>query len=155
MASDPPDVAAVRQALIECRIPCVDGGDVGPCRRPARHGGLCDPVPPLSPYYHHLVALLAAYDRELTAAIAERDRLRHVLSCERGEWAPAGWLWTPHDTWIRYATTGLPGPSASVWRHSDQNGVEWSWRVDKARRGECKTALDAIDAADRAAKEGA
>jgi hypothetical protein len=86
------------------------------------------------------------------AAVMERDRLRDVLDAETGKRGPEGWAWTPHDTWSRYST-GAPGASATVWRHADQAGVEWSWRVNRDLRGTAPTALDAIEAADRAAKE--
>lgn len=95
----------------------------------------------------------AAFHDALARVETKRDRLQAILDAETGKSGPDGWLWTPHDTWSRYATLGAPGPSASVWRHADMNGVEWSWRIDRDRRGTAKTALEAMEAADLAVKE--
>lgn len=44
-----------------------------------------------------LGARVAELERERAAAPAECDRLRDILRCERGEWAPEGWEYRDPD----------------------------------------------------------
>jgi len=102
--------------------------------------------------------ILGAAAPDLAYSLAEcereRDRLRDILACERGERAPEGWTWSPFATWRRAAAD--PRTTAAIaWRHEQAPGTEWSWRVDRQRLGCCATALEAIEAADAALGLGA
>jgi hypothetical protein len=103
--------------------------------------------------------------RSLAASIveleAERDRLRDILRCERGEWAPEGWalISSVPLTWQR-------GDAYVVRERSNFGHLEWRWSIIVDRydtdesprfvplaRGSAPTALEAIEAADAAARE--
>lgn len=88
----------------------------------------------------YLRASLAAHD-EVTA---ERDRLRDILRCERGEWAPDGWVWRPAERAWQSAIN-------LVMLHD--GGWGWCFRKGTGRRGQgtAPTALEALEAADKAA----
>lgn len=85
---------------------------------------------------------------EVEATRTERDRLRRILAVERGDAgaAPEGWRHTDRDGWR--------GNDTLVWCRQDPPGsvAHWSWTTDK-ERGVAPTALEAMEAADRAAKE--
>lgn len=89
----------------------------------------------------------AAEDRAYEAG-RECDRLRRILTVERGDQsaAPEGWR-RNHDTW-------------STWDDSFVHRIEagrWDWVARRGAavlgRGTAPTALEAMEAADRAAKE--
>jgi hypothetical protein len=87
---------------------------------------------------------------------AERDRLARILAVERGDVsaAPEGWerFNGSRDQWVK-------ANSRSVWRADGRAlAARWSWeclgeRDDESERGACNTALEAMEAADNAAKE--
>lgn len=88
---------------------------------------------------------------EFEATKKERDRLRLILACERGEWAPEGWEWTVdvncHGFWFGRTVSDAQGWPTSVRRMTTKG-----WSHDGGRTVR-PTALDAIEAADRAAEE--
>lgn len=70
------------------------------------------------------------------------DYLSTLLACERGEWAPEGWVWKG-SRW----ENGKLG--AAVWRRSATNGL-WDWVRQQFDTGVERYALEAINAAERA-----
>lgn len=101
------------------------GGQGGPCLVEPRH------------VEEHVTRLRA----DLEAAKGEAERLRQVIACERGEWAPEGWRWDG-GMWNHDATGAFVGrlacPSA------------WEACVGCRSIAEAPTALAAIEAADLA-----
>lgn len=102
------------------------------------------------------------------ALTAERDRLREILACERGERAPEGWEWclVRDEAW----SDDFDDEGAWVWCRgrdtrivrSAQTGRWMAWTLTpglrnswdgQAPKDHLPTALEAIEAADRAAKE--
>lgn len=83
--------------------------------------------------------------KERDEVAAERDRLRDILRCERGEWAPDGWVWRPAERAWQSAIN-------LVMLHD--GGWGWCFRKGTGRRGQgtAPTALEAIEAADKAAR---
>lgn len=86
--------------------------------------------------------------RTVVALSEERDRLRLILACERGEWAPEGWVrnkfdhdWNNPGTDMRVDEIG-PGR----WQ-----AYRWSGQHDLPVGDEMPTALEAIEQADKAA----
>ncbi len=87
--------------------------------------------------------LLLAPGHIAEALMVERDRLRDILDCETGKRAPEGWTWFDTDwCWFRRGALG--------WVEKRQN----QWIIIKTRE-RFDYALEAIEAADRAAKENA
>ena len=87
----------------------------------------------------------------LRAALAEADRLTRTLACERGEWAPEGWV---H---IFSESRWLNPDGASVWRRwtteSGRHQYVWTWGLWRAGQwvdGTAPTALEAIEACNAA-----
>ncbi len=117
-----------------------------------------------------VAAQVEALSERVAQAEKERDRLRLVLACERGEWAPKGWKWrlVKNDAWIDGFDYGVwawcRGRSTRVVR-SAQTGRWQKWAPMPGLRNfwtgqpndaHIPTALEAIehaDAADLAAKE--
>lgn len=108
---------------------------------------------------HKLRARLAEVEAERDAAVARADRLARVLACERGEWAPEGWVYSfSQGQWMHIAD-----PFRKVWRNGwmrrpDGSGyVAWGWEAwigGEQIEGVAPTALEAIEATD-AARKGA
>ena len=98
--------------------------------------------------YRALFAAAPDLAATVIALSEERDRLRDVLACERGESAPEGWEWlSDNETWAK--------PGAEVFVEPYALG---RWQVyvlvdGCARNIEQKYAyaIEAIEAADRAA----
>lgn len=73
--------------------------------------------------------------------VAERDRLRAILACERGESAPEGWRWEWQTRrWINASTCTVVSAGS------------WFIGID-GPRGTARYMLECIEAADRAAGE--
>lgn len=103
---------------------------------------------------------------EGVALRAERDRLRRVLACERGDEAaaPEGWKWwAEHREWRKgdarsrsrvWSAPEEGNPDAAYWSHESLELAEWieddggahPWMLD---------AMDASDAADARSQEAA
>jgi len=82
---------------------------------------------------------------------AERDRLGAILAAERGERAPEGWEWTDVGEfrfWRRDDWVVSSEPGSGKWGYANLNGKP-------EPVGFCTYALEAIEAADRAAEEPA
>jgi hypothetical protein len=96
-------------------------------------------------------AMARGYMDERDEARAERDRLRDILACERGERAPEGWRWSSSAICSRGGgDTGEP--YASISRGSvDAGRPSWRWFC-VGKEGDAWTAIEAIEAADLAAK---
>jgi hypothetical protein len=102
-------------------------------------------------------------EKERDEARDERDRLRAILACERGEAAPEGWAWTvEHEegSWVR--TTAERRADVNLCAHPDEAStgrLRWHWwwvsggyeDPEVHSDGWADSALEAIEAADRAA----
>lgn len=95
----------------------------------------------------HLGATLAALD----VVTAERDRLRDILACERGEKAPEGWSFD-HATcsWSMAGGTIVTFRVTGSFLDGSEPFIRWEWIAGRTF-GASPTALEAIEAADRAA----
>lgn len=86
----------------------------------------------------------------LTRAESEREHLKRVLACERGEWAPEGWSWEVddnfHGIWINRTLRDAQGWPLTV-RRLVTSG--WSHDGGKTRSN---TAIEAIQLATEGAK---
>lgn len=141
--SDTIDDIRARAAKAAATCPFVSPTTGHRCKLPNRHRGpvhSCEPSPSTA--------------GDVVLLLAEVDRLQLFLDCERGIRAPEGWTWCPHDTWKRYDASDPRQLIATVGRFANATGVCWEWRIDRKRRGEEKTALEAMEAADRAAGGG-
>lgn len=111
---------------------------------------------------------LAAVGAEL-AHLREREaRLTRILACERGEWAPEGWKWRRirDEAWVGFddddgVRAWCRGRSTRVVR-SARTGRWTAWTLmpgmcdcwdAQADKDHAPTALEAIEAADAAARE--
>ena len=88
--------------------------------------------------------------RQATRAEVERDRLRAILACERGEKAPEGWEWVDHeDAWIKTGmNTRVDRHEAGRWQ-----AYRWTGQEERELTEVQPTALEAIEAADIALGE--
>jgi hypothetical protein len=106
-------------------------------------------------------AVVQQYPATMAGVVAERDRLRDLLRCERGEWAPEGWTWERQSGhtcpfgWNFYTNRAMP-PNALVYPNPG-GGVgwraAWAWHVHIPNAGGfAESALEAIEAAADAAR---
>lgn len=96
-------------------------------------------------------------EKERDEARAERDRLRAILACERGERAPEGWVWAECGGWGWAWVLGMDSPNDWI-AVQHKPGAGWYIRLGSSflhlyarLRLTMPTALEAIEAADRAA----
>ena len=99
------------------------------------------------------------YEAGNTSQLAEVERLRLTLACERGQRAPLGWVWS---------NGGIPGLryewskagrrlESAVWRGACTAEPLWHWQVHPSGgtvQGTEPTALEACEAADKAGNVG-
>ena len=122
----------------------------------------CESQRKAAPELRAAVASLAA---TVVALSAERDRLALVLAVERGNVAVAGWLPEIHNDTVRWVRddSQRPGRVCDAVYGEHDGAMNWHW-WDRAidfdgdvmaahREGCAPTALEAIEAADNAAKE--
>jgi hypothetical protein len=89
--------------------------------------------------------------RTLGAGAAEIVRLQAVLDAERGVRGPEGWVWNgPNEAWLKDGDPKIQVFPDDFRERRDR----WKWVNRYARRrGHAPTALEAMQAADRAGGE--
>ncbi len=114
------------------------------CSLPVGHRG-----PHRATYYEPSVDHLRAALAEVEEITAERDRLRAILACERGEWAPEGWSWLVDDNFNAMLVGTVR--DAAGWPVTVRRTVPRGWSADGGRtvHSFALLAAEAIEAAIR------